>query len=83
MLAISSTESRKDLPAEVEGIAKSGFLALLGCQRLHWLQVEVVVQMQVVQILAVDQQIEHVIPLATHLQVTKKLVENSSLVHVF
>lgn len=37
-------------------------------QRLHRLQVEVVVQMQVVEILTVDQQIEHVVALPAHLQ---------------
>lgn len=37
-------------------------------QCLHWLQVEVVVQMQVVEILTVDQQIEHVVALPAHLQ---------------
>lgn len=37
-------------------------------QRLDRLQVEVVVQMQVVEVLTVDQQIEHVVALSAHLQ---------------
>lgn len=37
-------------------------------QCLHRLQVEVVVQMQVVEILTVDQQVEHVVALPAHLQ---------------
>ena len=44
----------QNLSAQVEGIAKAGLLALLGGQRLDRLQVEVVVQMQVVEVLAVD-----------------------------
>lgn len=37
-------------------------------QCLHRLQVEVVVQMQVVEVLTVDEQVEHVVALPTHLQ---------------
>ena len=37
-------------------------------QCLHRLQVEVVVQMQVVEILTVDEQIEHVVALSANLQ---------------
>lgn len=57
------------LPAQVEGIAKARLLALLRGQSLHWLQVEVVVQVKVVQILAVNQEIQHVVPLPAHLRV--------------
>ena len=35
---------------------------------LDGLEVEVVVQMQVVEVLAVDEEVEHVVTLATHLQ---------------
>mmetsp|Transcript_7034 Transcript_7034/g.20668 ORF Transcript_7034/g.20668 Transcript_7034/m.20668 type:complete len:555 (-) Transcript_7034:1166-2830(-) len=58
----------QDLPREVEGVAEAGLLALLRRQRLHGLEVEVVVQVQVVQVLPVDQQIQHVVALAAHLQ---------------
>lgn len=40
----------------------------LCCQCLHRLQVEVVVQMQVVEVLTVDEQVEHVVALPAHLQ---------------
>lgn len=40
----------------------------LGGQCLHRLQVEVVVKMQVVEILTVDKQIEHVVALSANLQ---------------
>eukprot|EP00951_Prasinocladus_malaysianus_P049174 scaffold666802_cov55-Prasinocladus_malaysianus.AAC.1 len=52
----------------VECIAKAALLALLGGQRLDGLEVEVVVQVQVVEVLAVDEQVEHVVALAAHLQ---------------
>ena len=58
----------QDLAAQVEGVAEAGLLALLGGQGLDRLQVEVVVQEQVVQVLAVDEQAEHVVPLAAHLE---------------
>lgn len=35
---------------------------------LHRLQVEVVIQVKVIQVLSVDQQVQHVVALATHLQ---------------
>lgn len=35
---------------------------------LHGLQVEVVIQVKVVQVLSVDQQVQHIVALATHLQ---------------
>mmetsp|Transcript_736 Transcript_736/g.1704 ORF Transcript_736/g.1704 Transcript_736/m.1704 type:complete len:700 (-) Transcript_736:62-2161(-) len=58
----------QDLAAQVEGVAEAGLLALLGGQGLHGLEVEVVVQVQVVEVLAVDQQVQHVVALAAHLQ---------------
>ena len=58
----------QNLSAQMEGIAKAGLLALLGGQRLDRLQVEVVVQMQVVEVLAVDEQIQHVVALSADLQ---------------
>ena len=60
----------QNLSAEMEGVAEAGLLALLGGQGLHGLQVEVVIQMQVVEVLAVDEQIEHVVALPAHLQQT-------------
>lgn len=37
-------------------------------ERLDWLQVEVVVQMQIVEVLAMNEQIEHVVTLPADLQ---------------
>jgi hypothetical protein len=58
----------KNFTAQVEGVTKTALLALLGGQRLDGLQVEIVIQMKVIQILAVNEKIEHVVSLTTHLQ---------------
>mmetsp|Transcript_139393 Transcript_139393/g.242388 ORF Transcript_139393/g.242388 Transcript_139393/m.242388 type:complete len:464 (+) Transcript_139393:5762-7153(+) len=58
----------QDLAAQVEGVAEARLLALLRGQGLDGLQVEVVVQVQVVQVLAVDQEVQHVVALAADLQ---------------
>ena len=52
----------------MEGVAKPRLLPLLGGEGLHWFEVEVVVQVEVVQVLAVDQQVQHVVTLTTHLK---------------
>ncbi len=57
----------KDLPAEMKGVAKPGLLPLLGGEGFHWLQVEVVVQMEVVEVLTMDEKVEHVVALSTDL----------------
>jgi len=58
----------EDLATEVEGVAEAGLLTLFGGECLDGLEVEVVVEMEVVEVLAVDEQIEHVVALAAHLQ---------------
>jgi len=65
----------QDLPAEVEGITEAGLLSLLGGQGLDWLQIEVIVQMKVVQVLPVDQQVEHVVALADDLKSSLNPIE--------
>lgn len=57
----------KYLSTKMEGIAKTRLLSLLRCECFHWLQVKVVIQMQIVEVLTVDQQVEHVVALATDL----------------
>ena len=57
-----------DLSAQVEGVPEAGLLALLGGQRLHRLQVEVVIQVQEVQVLSRNEEVQHVVPLTAHLQ---------------
>lgn len=45
----------------MESIAESRLLSLLGGQSLGWLQIEVVVQMQVVEIFTVNEEIKHIV----------------------
>ena len=52
----------------MEGISEAALLALLCGERLDGLQVEVVVQVQVVEVLPVDEEVEHVVALAADLQ---------------
>ena len=52
----------------MKGVSKTRFLSLFSCQRLDWLQVEVVVKMEVVEVLSVDQEVEHVVTLTTDLK---------------
>lgn len=58
----------QDLAAQVEGVAETRLLSLLGGERLHGFEIEVVVEMQVIQVLAVNEQIQHVVALTAHLQ---------------
>ena len=60
----------QDLTAKVEGVTEARLLALLGGERLDGLQVEVVVKVQVVDVLAVDEQVEHVVALPADLRHT-------------
>ncbi len=68
----------QDLAAQVERVAEAALLALLGRQRLHRLQVEVVVQVQVVQVLAVDEQVQHVVALPADLRARHGTVKGIS-----
>lgn len=58
----------QNLAAQVERISKSGLLTFLCCEGFHRLQVEVVVQVQVVEVLSVNQQVQHVVALPAHLE---------------
>jgi hypothetical protein len=58
----------QDFPTEVESVAEPGLLSLFRGKRFYRLQVEVVVEVQVVEVLAMDEQVEHVIALPAHLQ---------------
>ena len=58
----------QDFPTQVERVPEPRLLALLGRQGLDGLQVEVVVEVQVVEVLAVDKQVQHVVALLTDLQ---------------
>mmetsp|Transcript_889 Transcript_889/g.2132 ORF Transcript_889/g.2132 Transcript_889/m.2132 type:complete len:706 (-) Transcript_889:1206-3323(-) len=57
-----------DLTAQVERVPEPGLLALFGRERLHRLQVEVVVEVQEVQVLPCNEEVQHVVALTTDLQ---------------
>ncbi len=69
----------QNLTTQVKGIAKSTFLPFLGGECLDRLEVEVVVQVKVVEILAMDEQVEHVVTLTTHLKTSFHPVQFSGL----
>ena len=52
----------------MESVTESGLLSLLCCQRFHWFQVEIVVEMEVVQVLTMDQEVQHVVSLPAYLK---------------
>ena len=58
----------QDFSTKVEGVSESGSLSLFGRESLDRLQVHVVIQMKVVQVLSVDQEVEHVVTLSTNLK---------------
>lgn len=58
----------KDFSTQMERVSESRLLPLLRGERLDGLQVEVVIEMKVVQVLSVDQQVEHVVSLSTDLK---------------
>ena len=69
----------KDLSTKMKGVSKSRLLSLLCRERLDWLEVEVVVEMEVVEVLAMDEQIEHVVALTTNLEANLNPVKLSRL----
>lgn len=55
------------------------FLSLFGGQCLGWFQIEVVVEMQIVEILAMDEKVEHVVSLLTNLKPNFNPIQLSGL----
>ena len=54
----------QNLTTQVKGISKPGLISLLGSQDLDWLEIEIVVEMEIVEVLHVN---EHVVALPAHL----------------
>ena len=69
----------QNLATQVEGVAEAGLLALLGGERLDGLEVEVVVEVEVVEVLAVDEEVEHVVALTANLKPDLDPVETGRL----
>ena len=55
------------LPGDVSLPAAPGFRQVLQ-DGLHWLEIKVVIKMEIVEVLPVDEQVEHVVALPAHLQ---------------
>lgn len=69
----------KNLPTKMKGIAKSTLLPFLGGKGFYRLKVEVIVQMKVIQVLAVDEKVQHVVALTTDLQTSFHPIQFSGL----
>lgn len=65
----------QDFTTQVEGVTEARLFTLLCSQGFDGLQVEVVVQMKVVEVLAMDEEVEHVVALATDLEADFNPVE--------
>ena len=63
----------------MESVSKPGLFPLLGCLSLHWFQIEIVIQMEIVEVLPVYEEIEHVVHLPAHLQPSLHPVKCSRL----
>ena len=67
----------------MEGISEARLLSLFGGESLDWLQIEVEIQMQVVQVLTVNQQVQHVVTLGfKKFWVGKRLTRGVALIIV-
>jgi hypothetical protein len=51
----------------MEGITEPRLLPLFGGECLNWLEIEVVIKMKVIEILPVNEEVEHVVPLSCYL----------------
>ena len=57
----------QNFTTQMESVTETRLLTLLRRQSLHRFQVEVVVQMEIVEILTMNQQVQHIPPLSAHL----------------
>ena len=63
----------------MEGVPEPRLFPFLRCQGLYRLQVEVVIQVKVVEVLAMDQEVQHVVALAADLHTRLHPVQLGSL----
>ena len=59
----------------MEGITEPGLLPFFGSQCFDWLEIEIEVQMEVVQIFTVDQQVQHIVALSADLETSLNPVQ--------
>ncbi len=72
-------DKAQDLPAEVKGIPKAALLALLCGERLDRLEVKVVIEVEVGELFALNEQVEHVKALPADLQARLEPVQLGAL----
>ena len=58
----------QDLATQMERVAEARLFTLLCRQRFDRFQIEIVVEMEIIEILAMNKQVEHVVALSKHLQ---------------
>jgi hypothetical protein len=69
----------EDLSTQMERIAETRLLSLLGGERLDRLEIHVVVEVEVVEVLSVDEEVEHVVALSADLETCLDPVERRLL----
>ena len=69
----------EDFSTQVEGVSESRLLSFLGGESLDGLQVHVVIEMEVVQVLSVNQEVEHVVTLSADLKTSFDPINRGSL----
>ena len=69
----------KNFTAKMESITESGLFTFFSGQSLHGLQIEVVIQMQIVQVLTMNQQVQHVITLTADLKANFDPIKSGGL----
>jgi hypothetical protein len=69
----------QDFTQQVESVTKARLFTFFGSKSLDGLQVEVVIQMQVVQVLAMNEQVQHVVALTANLQTSFDPIDFSRL----
>ena len=69
----------QNFPAQMKSITKPRLFTLFRCQSLDRFQVEIVIQMQVVQVLPMDQEVQHVVPLTANLEADLDPIQSRGL----
>ena len=61
------TTHTQNFSQHMKSVTESRFFTLFRSERFDRLEIEIVVQMQVIEILTMDEQIEHIVPLSADL----------------
>ena len=69
----------KDFSTQVESVSESRLLSFFRRESLDGFQVHVVIEMEVVQVLSVNEEVEHVVTLSADLKTSFNPIDRSSL----